>query len=99
MVRSSRANWMNVATVEKAAPATAALMLAGSLAARPAIAPIVAVLETKPDARPAMGSPKRAPSARVATSACPERHHKDDQEPDAVRVQRLERPQISIRKL
>ena len=55
--------------MEKAAPATAAVMLAGSLAARPAIAPIVAVLETKPDARPAMGSPKRAPSARVAT--CP----------------------------
>src|SRR5271165_6840701 len=32
-------------------------------------------------------------------SACPERHHKDDQEPDAVRVQRLERAQIAIGEL
>jgi hypothetical protein len=60
---------MKVATVEKAAPATAALMLAGSFVARLAIDPIGAVLETKPDARPVTGNPKRAPSARVA--ACP----------------------------
>ena len=44
-----------VATVESAAPATAALMTSGLFRARAPMAPIVAVLEMKPDARPAIG--------------------------------------------
>ena len=54
-----------VATVESAAPATAAVMMPGVFRTRVPMAPIVAVLEMKPDAKPAIGRPKRAPSSRM----------------------------------
>ncbi len=64
---STRHIWMTVATVESAAPATAALMTSGLFRTRAPIAPMVAALEMKPDARPAIGSPNRAPSSRTRT--------------------------------
>ena len=54
-----------VATVESAAPATAAVMMPGFFRTRVPMAPMVAVLEMKPDASPAIGRPKRAPSRRM----------------------------------
>ena len=58
-----------VATVESVAPAVAAPSNSGALRARAPIAPIVAVLETKPDAKPEMARPPLAPSRRIET--CP----------------------------
>ena len=57
MASSSNAIWTKVATVDRVAPATAASRVAGAAAARPAMAPIVAALDTKPETRPASGSP------------------------------------------
>ena len=51
------ASRIKVETVEKAAPAMAAFMHAGAFFARPAIEPIVAALEMKPEANPVMGNP------------------------------------------
>ena len=62
----TRAIWTIVATVDKTAPATAAARISGVFAALAPMAPIVAVLEMKPEARPAIGSPNRAPSMRTA---------------------------------
>src|SRR6186713_1897548 len=64
---STRHSWITVATVESAAPATAALTASGLFRARAPMAPIVAALEMKPDAKPASGSPNRAPSIRTRT--------------------------------
>ena len=55
VVNSSMAICRKVAQVENAAAATAGPRLAGSLDARAALAPIVGVLETNPEARPATG--------------------------------------------
>ena len=55
-----------VATVDSTAPATAGLASAGSCNARAPIAPMVAVLDTNPEARPAIGNPNRGPSRRTA---------------------------------
>ncbi len=55
-----------VAIVESTAAATAAGRIARLAAAREPIAPMVAVLETKPEASPAIGSPALAPSRRTA---------------------------------
>ena len=60
--------WTIVAIVDNTAPATAAARTSGVFATRAPIAPIVAVLEMKPDARPAMGSPNRAPSGRSSAA-------------------------------
>src|SRR5579871_422340 len=57
---------MIVATVESTAPATAAGRMSPLSAARSPIEPMVAVLEMNPEARPAIGSPKRAPTVRTA---------------------------------
>ncbi len=48
---------MTVATDDSTAPATAGFINAGSSFARVPMAPMVALLETKPEARPASGSP------------------------------------------
>ena len=55
--KSSSAICTKVATVDKAAPATALPMFVGRSAAHPAIDPMVAVLEMKPEAKPAIGKP------------------------------------------
>ena len=52
--------------VDKTAPATAGRPSAGSRTASAPIAPIVAVLDTNPEANPAIGNPKRGPSKRTA---------------------------------
>lgn len=54
---------------KRRAPAIAAAIVAGSRSAWPPIAPMTAVLETNPAARPANGRPARGPSARAAM--CP----------------------------
>ena len=55
-----------VATVERTAPATAGVSSEGCWRTREPIAPMVAELETKPEAKPASGSPRRGPSMRTA---------------------------------
>ena len=60
-------NCTMVAIVDSTAPATAPAKMAGVLAARADIAPMAALLETKPAASPATGRPKRTPRVRMAT--------------------------------
>src|SRR5664279_6621471 len=67
VVAKTRAIWTIVAIVDNTAPATAAARASFALATRAPMAAIVAVLEMKPEARPAIGSPNRAPSRRTAT--------------------------------
>src|ERR1035437_8261324 len=55
-----------VAIVDSTAPATADVMTSAVALPRAPIAAIVAVLEMKPDASPAMGSPNLVPSKRTA---------------------------------
>src|ERR1019366_2408411 len=57
---------MMVATVEKMAPAAAGQRRPGAWAARAPMAAMVAVLEMKPDAKPATGRPKRVPASLTA---------------------------------
>src|SRR4029077_7724727 len=59
--------WMIVAIVDNTAAAAAAVRISAVFAARAPIAAIVAVLEMKPDARPAIGRPTRGPRVRIAT--------------------------------
>ena len=51
------ASCTTVATDDSTAPATAGFINAGSSFARVPMAPMVALLETKPEARPASGRP------------------------------------------
>lgn len=55
-----------VATEENTAPDTSGWSSTDDALARAPIAPMVAVLDTKPPASPATGSPARGPSARIA---------------------------------
>ena len=64
---TTAAIWTTVATVERTAPATAAERTSGVFTALAPMAPIVAILEMKPDIRPAIGRPNRAPSVRTTT--------------------------------
>jgi len=58
---------MIVETVDSTAPAEAAPASAGVARMRAPIDPIVAVLDTKPPASPASGSPSLGPKIRMAT--------------------------------
>ena len=55
-----------VDSVDSTAPATAGRSSSGARKARSPMAPMVAMLDTKPDAKPATGRPKRGPSRRSA---------------------------------
>ena len=100
MTNSKSASCTKVATVERGAPAAAAVVEAGSLVERAAIDPIVARLETNPEARPEIGSPKRGPSARLEEFAAGAHgQHQDDQEPNLSSNQRLPRPHGAVGKL
>src|SRR5262249_25540809 len=63
---SSRASCTTVATVDSTAPAAAGLSRLGVSFTRLAIAPMVAELETNPEANPDTGRPKRTPIRRTA---------------------------------
>ncbi len=62
----TRASWTRVATLASSVPARAARTGTSRRRARAAITPVVAVAETKPPARPAIITPRRAPNIRVA---------------------------------
>ena len=64
---TTRAICATVATVDSTAPATQAARRSGDAFARDPIAPMVAVLEMKPEIAPASGKPNRAPNSRTAT--------------------------------
>ena len=79
--------WTIVAIVDNTAAATAAARTSVVFAARAAIAPIVAVLEMKPDARPAIGRPNTGPKhadRNVARGA--DGHDENHQDPDRVGI-------------
>ena len=84
---STSAIWTMVAIVDSTAAATAAVRTSVVFAARAPIAAIVAVLEMKPEARPAIGRPTSEPKDAHCEMACgADGHDENHEDPDRVRI-------------